>query len=78
MTTKKKPAKRPSDVIGNAVHVMRVLTGDTDDVTPAPVREKNAAAVALGSMGGKARATSVSKKRLSEIAREAAKKRWSK
>jgi hypothetical protein len=44
--------------------------------------EKNPAAVALGRLGGlkggKARAASMSKKRRSEIARWAAKRRWAK
>jgi hypothetical protein len=47
---------------------------------PPPVREKNAAAVALGklgaSKGGKARAASLSTERKLEIAKLAAAKRW--
>jgi hypothetical protein len=27
--------KRPADVIGNAVHVMRIATGEADEDTPA-------------------------------------------
>jgi hypothetical protein len=49
---------------------------------PQPVREKNAAAVALGklgaSKGGKARAAALSKKRRKQIAQAAASVRWSK
>jgi hypothetical protein len=49
--------------------------------TEAPA-EKNAAAVALGRLGGLkggvARAKSLSKKRRSEIAKKAAQKRWAK
>jgi hypothetical protein len=37
---------------------------------------KNAAAVALGRMGGKARAEGMTAKRRSEIAKKAAKSRW--
>jgi hypothetical protein len=37
---------------------------------------KNAAAVALGRMGGKARAKALSPKRRTEIAKTAAAKRW--
>ena len=37
---------------------------------------KNKAAVALGKKAGKAQAKKLSKKRRSEIARKAAKKRW--
>jgi hypothetical protein len=40
------------------------------------VSGKNAAAVALGRMGGKARATALGKRKRSEIARKAAKSRW--
>jgi hypothetical protein len=42
-------------VIGNAVHVMRIATGQIEDITTED--GKNAAAVALGRMGGKARAS---------------------
>lgn len=76
MTTKHKPSKRPKDVVSNAVHVMRVLTGETDDVQSAPLPKKNAAAQELGRKGGAARAKSMSAKRRSEIARKAAKSRW--
>src|SRR5258708_30449411 len=50
-----KGEKRPADVIGNAVHVMRIATGQIEDITTED--GKNAAAVALGRMGGKARAS---------------------
>ena len=69
--------KRPVDVIGNAVHVMRIATGEiaesglTDD-------GKSKAAVALGRMGGAARARSMSKARRAEIAKRAAHARWKK
>src|ERR1035441_8278977 len=42
------------------------------------IRGKNAAAVALGRMGGKARAEGMSAKRRKEIAKKAAKSRWAK
>jgi hypothetical protein len=66
--------KRPADVIGNAVHVMRIATGElpTTDESQA----KNPAAVALGRMGGKARAKGLSAKRRKEIAKKAAAARW--
>jgi hypothetical protein len=69
-----KGEKRPADVVGNAVHVMRIATGQIEDITPED--GKNAAAVALGRMGGKARAAGMTAKKRSEIARKAAKKRW--
>jgi hypothetical protein len=65
-------AKRPADVIGNAVHVMRIATGQVEE-KPEP---KNAAAAELGSKGGKARASTLTKKRRTEIAQKAAAKRW--
>ena len=42
-------------MIGNAVHVMRIATGQIEDITTE--NGKNAAAVALGRMGRKARAS---------------------
>ena len=49
-----KGEKRPGDVIGAAVRVRKIATGEIDDLTTED--GKNAAAVALGRMGGKARA----------------------
>ena len=69
-----KGEKRPADVVGNAVHVMRIATGEIDDLITDD--GKNAAAVALGRMGGKARAEGMSAKRRKEIAKKAAKSRW--
>ena len=71
-----KGEKRPADVIGNAVHVMRIATGEIEDKVTDD--GKNATAVALGRMGGVARAKSTSSKRRKEIAKKAATKRWSK
>jgi hypothetical protein len=69
-----KGEKRPADVIGNAVHVMMIATGQIED-TPTD-DGKNAAAVALGRMGGKARAAGMTAKRRKEIAKQAAASRW--
>jgi len=66
-----KGQKRPADVIGNAVRVMQIATGEVEE-TPAP----RSAAAELGSKGGKARAAKLSKTRRAEIARKAAQKRW--
>jgi hypothetical protein len=71
-----KGEKRPADVIGNAVHVMRIATGEVEEADPN--EGKNAAAVALGRMGGKARAEGMSEARRAEIARKAARSRWKK
>jgi hypothetical protein len=68
--------RRPADVVGNAVMIAKIATGELEDVTTEDGR--NAAAVALGRMGGKARAAGLSKKRRKEIAKQAAKARWAK
>ena len=68
--------KRPADVVSNAIKVARIATGEeTDDVKD---DGKDKAAVELGRKGGKARATSLSKKRRAEIAKNAAASRWKK
>jgi hypothetical protein len=73
----RKGEHRPADAIGNAVHVMRIATGQITDDVPTPESEgKDPAAVALGRKGGKARAEGMSKKRRKEIARKAAESRW--
>ena len=70
-----KGERRPADVIGNAVHVMRLATGEITE-TLTDDSGKDPAAVALGRKGGKARAQAISAKRRKEIARKAAKSRW--
>lgn len=74
MPTGPKGQKRPADVIGNAVRVMRIATGEEEEETPAD--DKNAAAKELGAKGGKKRAANLSPERRAEIARKAAAKRW--
>lgn len=66
----------PVDVVGNAVHVMRVLTGEADDEAPDDGKDK--AAQSMGRRGGAARAASMTPERRAEIARQAAAKRWEK
>ena len=52
MSTGPKGEKRPADVIGNAVKVMRIVTGEEpEDYGDAPA--KNQAAAELGRAGGK-------------------------
>jgi len=70
-----KGQKRPADVIGNAIHVMKIATGEIDESGQAE-DGKNKAAVELGRKGGLARARSISKRQRTKIAREAARKRW--
>ena len=67
-------AARPADAIGNAVMIAKIATGEIEDITTDD--GKNAAAVALGRMGGKARAAGMTAKKRSEIAKKAAEKRW--
>jgi hypothetical protein len=74
MPTGPKGQKRPADAIGAAIMVGKIATGEIDDA--ATDDGKNAAAVALGRMGGKARAKGMTAKRRKEIAKKAAKARW--
>ena len=74
-----KGEKRPADVIGAAVMVGRIATGEIEEGAGAPSDDgKDPAAVALGRRGGKARAEGMTAKRRKEIAKKAAKTRWSK
>ncbi len=72
-----KGEKRPADVIGNAVHVMKIATGEIEDELP-PDDGKDKAAQAMGRKGGAARAANMTPERRAEIARKAAEKRWRK
>jgi hypothetical protein len=71
-----KGEKRPADVIGNAVHVMRIATGEMAE----DLKLKDPAAVALGkrggAKGGKARAATMTKEQRTQAAKKAAKARW--
>jgi len=72
-----KGERRPADVIGNAVHVMRIATGE---IAESAAPEKNPAAVALGKMGGRkgglARAQNMTPKQRQRAARSAVAVRW--
>lgn len=72
-----KGEKRPADVNKRAVLIAKIATGEIEDKLTHD-DGKNPAAVALGRMGGKARAEGLTKKRRTEIARKAAKRRWKK
>ena len=75
MPTGPKGQKRPADVIGNAVRVMKIATGEIEE--SAPVDDgKDPAAVAMGKKGGAARAKAMTPERRAEIAKAAAEKRW--
>jgi hypothetical protein len=66
-----KGEKRPADVIGAAVMVGRIATGEIED-TPGktPNRAKG------GKIGGKSRAKALSPERRRAIAQKAARSRW--
>jgi hypothetical protein len=55
--------------------VMQIATGQVNE-DEGQINGKNAAAVALGRIGGKARAETLTATQRSKIARSAARKRW--
>jgi hypothetical protein len=74
-------SKPPRDTNQLAKFIVDVATGQAPaDAMPKTDEGKNAAAVALGRLGGlkggKARAASLSKKKRAQIARDAANTRW--
>jgi hypothetical protein len=69
-----KGERRPADANQRAVMVGRIAIGELEDVLTD--EGKNAAAVALGRMGGKARAKALGKRKRAEIAKKAADSRW--
>lgn len=73
--------KHPQDENQLAKSIVDLITMEADEETEGQP-EKNPAAVALGRLGGlkggKARAERLSSKKRSEIARKAARSRWSK
>lgn len=73
MPTGPKGQKRPADVIGNAVKVMRIATGQEEETGA-----KETDAQRMGRKGGAARAAKMSPERRAEIAKKAAASRWKK
>lgn len=65
--------KRPAGVIGNAVRVMQIATGEVEEKLRDPALEH---ARKGGLKGGKARAASLTEEERITIARKAAKARW--
>ena len=63
--------RRPADVVGCAVHVMKIATGEIEEDLPSNRRKG-------GLKGGKARADALAPDERSEIARQAAAARWQK
>lgn len=69
-----KGEKRKGDVIGAAIQVAKIATGEEEDTKD----ELSSAAAEMGRKGGKARAKKLTKEQRSEIAKKAAAKRWEK
>ena len=66
--------RRPADVIGAAVKVMRIATGEeAEDLEP---ETRASAAAQLGKLGGAARAKKLTPEMRAAIARKAAETRW--
>lgn len=65
--------KRPADVVANAVHVMKIATGEIEEELKGP-----SGRVRSGKAGAKARSESLSDAKRSEIAKKAANARWGK
>jgi hypothetical protein len=67
--------RRPGDVIGAAIKVAKIATGEIEEDTGQD-DGKDKAAQALGRRGGKARAERMTPEQRAEAARKAAAKRW--
>ena len=61
--------RRPGDVVGCAVTVAKIATGEIEDPLPSATRNG-------GLKGGKARAEALSSSKRSEVAKKAAQARW--
>ncbi|OPY82521.1 MAG: hypothetical protein A4E65_00821 [Syntrophorhabdus sp. PtaU1.Bin153] len=69
-----KGQKRPADVIGNAITVAKIATGEIEE----SATDTKEYAREGGRKGGRLRAERISPARRSEIARKAAEARWGK
>lgn len=65
--------KRPGDVIGAAIHVAKIATGEIEDDADASKAYHREG----GKKGGAARAAALTPEQRSEIAKKAASTRWS-
>ncbi len=71
--------KRPRDPNQLAKSIIDIATGQKPDRDPTPEEQgKDPAAVVMGKKGGAARASNMTAERRAEIAKKAAKSRWSK
>jgi hypothetical protein len=68
--------KRPADAIGNAVHVMRIATGEISESSDKSAKSR--AGSIGGKIGGATRAAKLSPLERKEAAAKAAKARWKK
>lgn len=66
-----KGEKRPADVIGAAVMVAKIATGEVEEGPDGKENSRKG-----GKAGGRARAKTLSPERRSEIAKKAARTRW--
>jgi hypothetical protein len=64
---------RPADVIGNAIKVAKITTGEETEMGD---QGEERSSIELGRRGGRKRADTMSAERRAEIARKAAEKRW--
>ena len=63
--------QRPADIIGNAVHIAKIATGEIEETSlKQPAKRKS------GLAGAKARAEKLTAEERSEIAKSAARRRW--
>lgn len=65
---------RPADVVGCAIHVAKIATGEIKESTP---KKRVPARAAGGVKGSRKRSRKLSRRRRVEIARNAAQARWS-
>lgn len=68
--------KRPADVIGAAVMVAKIATGEVSESPDRRDPDAVSRGRAGGGAGGRARADALSSERLQEIAQKAAQARW--
>ena len=75
MPTGPRGQKRPTDVVGCAVMVAKIATGEIEDeLQPQPAHRE--AKSRAGKKGGKARADTLTPERRAEIAAQGAAARW--
>jgi hypothetical protein len=69
--------KRPADVIGMSVKVMRIATGEeAEDMASESRTVGSMTAAEMGKRGGQARAKKLNQAQRTAIAKQAARKRW--